>query len=561
MEWWYSTMNLRTFEADSMAEALALVKRELGADAVIVNTRTLREGGVLGIRARTRVEITAQVDERPPAPRAQAGTSAQAGARTPAPRPAARDSAVARLYGAVGSSTGAARAAGRDERDAQDAQNAGHDRDDAIRDEMLAGGESPRDAQSSRQSTPGTARRAVSRRAQSWRPAIRADGSSQARLPFQPGRRPPASSRPGPAAAAEAGPVRLVPPPVRRMQNHADAEPSARQHDDDIGTPVAFGAQMDTLRRMVEDVLTETRRGRMPDLPESLFDMYSRLIGQQVADEIARRMIEDVRASLLEDHPDGRFGVEDVKHRVLQRISGMLPDGAPLTIDTVDRPKVVALIGPTGVGKTTTIAKLAAHFKLREKRRVGMITIDTYRIAAVEQLKVYANILDLPLRVVASPAEVTAAIEQMHDCDLILIDTAGRAPRDAARIAELNAFLAAAQPDETHLVLSGAAGEKMVLDAIERFSAAKPDRLIFTKLDEMVGAGLILNVLANVGMSLSYITTGQAVPNDIEVAQGTRLARLLIGEDMQSGGPSSGAVKGGEAAHSDKRAGHRAVAS
>ena len=116
--------------------------------------------------------------------------------------------------------------------------------------------------------------------------------------------------------------------------------------------------------------------------------------------------------------------------------------------------KVVALVGPTGVGKTTTIAKIAANFRLRDKKTVGLITADTYRIAAVEQLRTYAEIIDLPLEVVTTPREMRRAVLQMEHLDLVLIDTAGRSPHDELRLHELRALLREANPDETHLVLS-----------------------------------------------------------------------------------------------------------
>ncbi len=115
---------------------------------------------------------------------------------------------------------------------------------------------------------------------------------------------------------------------------------------------------------------------------------------------------------------------------------------------------MVALVGPTGVGKTTTIAKLAANFRLRDGIRMGLVTVDTYRIAAVEQLRTYAEIIDLPMKVVTSPREMRRALEELQGLDLILIDTAGRSPRDELKIQELKSLLNEAQVDEVHLVLS-----------------------------------------------------------------------------------------------------------
>jgi flagellar biosynthesis protein FlhF len=189
----------------------------------------------------------------------------------------------------------------------------------------------------------------------------------------------------------------------------------------------------------------------------------------------------------------------------------------------------VALIGPTGVGKTTTIAKLAANLKLREGKRVGLITIDTYRIAAVDQLKKYADIIGSPLKVVGSPEDLRDAIHAMNDCEFVLIDTAGRSPSDTLKLNELKNFLAFARPDEVHLVISTTSSEACIESAINRFSDVRVDKIIFTKLDEAVHVGVVLNVIRKVGKSLSYVTMGQDVPDDIEVGRGRKLAQLILG--------------------------------
>ena len=190
--------------------------------------------------------------------------------------------------------------------------------------------------------------------------------------------------------------------------------------------------------------------------------------------------------------------------------------------------RVVALVGPTGVGKTTTIAKLAAHFRLQEKLNVGLITVDTYRIAAVEQLRTYAEIIDLPMEVVSSPREMKAAISQLSGVDLILIDTAGRSPHDDAQLQDLQATLAAAQPHETHLVLSTVASEASLRVAAARFQVVGIDSLLLTKLDEAVAMGGLYPLLATERLPLTYFTHGQNVPHDICPASAAHLAHSMV---------------------------------
>jgi len=195
------------------------------------------------------------------------------------------------------------------------------------------------------------------------------------------------------------------------------------------------------------------------------------------------------------------------------------------------RPKVVALVGPTGVGKTTTLAKLAARYayKYFEKKRVALVTLDTYRIGAAEQLKIYAQILDSPIEVVHSPKGLRAVLKRFSSYHMILIDTAGRSQNNGEQINELRQLLKQEIPIETHLVLS-ATTKNSDLDAItSKFGAVGFDRLIFTKLDESYTFGCILNQALKTSKPLSYITYGQRVPEDIDVAHGYLIGELMLG--------------------------------
>ena len=193
----------------------------------------------------------------------------------------------------------------------------------------------------------------------------------------------------------------------------------------------------------------------------------------------------------------------------------------------------MALIGPTGVGKTTTLAKLAANLKLREKHRVGLITLDTYRIAAVDQLKRYADIIGSPLKVVGNIDELREAMKAMADYDFVLIDTAGRSPNDAMKLNELRGLLASIEPDEVHLVLSSTASQCSVELAVHKFNEVRVDKIIFTKLDEAAHVGVVLNVVRKVNKTLSYVTTGQDVPDDIELGRGRRLAQMILANGQE----------------------------
>ncbi|HEY2159052.1 MAG TPA: flagellar GTP-binding protein [Isosphaeraceae bacterium] len=293
-----------------------------------------------------------------------------------------------------------------------------------------------------------------------------------------------------------------------------------------------FGERLGRLHAMVAEI---SRAGRiehlLPDLPTPLVPTYSGLIEAEVPEVLARRIVRDV-ADRIE--PDELRQPSAIRAATAEAVGDCLAIAPPIAAVAGAR-RVVALVGPTGVGKTTTVAKLAADFKLVKGLRPGLVTVDTYRIAAVEQLRTYAEIIDLPLAVANSPSEMRRAIEGLGDVDLVLIDTAGRSPRDEVKIRELAEFLAAAAPDEVHLVLSAAGGEKSLRSAVERFATVHADRLILTKLDEAEGLGGVFATLVAANRPVSYITTGQAVPDDIERADRARLARLILGYEGITG--------------------------
>ena len=192
------------------------------------------------------------------------------------------------------------------------------------------------------------------------------------------------------------------------------------------------------------------------------------------------------------------------------------------------RPVVVALVGPTGTGKTTTIAKLASNFTVFDKLRVALITIDTYRIAAVEQLKTFADILEVPIDVIMSPNEFLPSIKKYDDFDVVFIDTAGRSQKNEEHLYELISFFSLLKPDEIHLVLSLTTKSADLVDVIDKFSIISPDKLIFTKLDETSTFGGIIDAVMKLPIPVSYLTIGQNVPQDIERASSLKIAEYII---------------------------------
>jgi flagellar biosynthesis protein FlhF len=178
--------------------------------------------------------------------------------------------------------------------------------------------------------------------------------------------------------------------------------------------------------------------------------------------------------------------------------------------------------------QTTTIAKLAANYRLRDSLNVGIITLDAHRPGAAEQLKTYADIIDAPFRSARTCDELRNALASMNACAIILIDTNGVSPNDEERLAELRRLLHTASADEVHLVLAGTSHAAALRHVMDRFATLGVDRVIFTKLDEAVGFGTILTCLQNARAKLSYVTNGQRVPSDIREGRDARLADLLM---------------------------------
>ena len=187
-------------------------------------------------------------------------------------------------------------------------------------------------------------------------------------------------------------------------------------------------------------------------------------------------------------------------------------------------------MGPTGVGKTTTLAKLAAHFSLIERKPIALITIDTYRIAAIEQLKTYGKIMGLPVEVVFTPEALQKTIKRHADKALIMIDTAGRSHRNQTQMQELKRFISPDHSFENYLVLSACTRYQDMLKIYQSFNPISVHKLIFTKLDEAEVIGGLLNMLYHTHKPLSYITFGQNVPEDIKIPGPENLAHLIMKE-------------------------------
>lgn len=262
-----------------------------------------------------------------------------------------------------------------------------------------------------------------------------------------------------------------------------------------------------------------------PSTPRELHETCLAILGSEVADDLANELLARLQCELS---PAELRDPTIIRDRLAGFVAGMLPAGGEIAVQRTGVTQLVALIGPAGVGKTTTIAKLAAEFALRRGCRVGLITLDTRRAGAVVQLRGYAEIIDVPLHVAATPEELRDGLASMRDRDVVLIDTPGCNPRDPAALADLHEWLSAARDCEKHIVLPAGGSRSALHCAVEAFARIGGDRVLFTKLDESVGCGLLLECLRRAKMRLSYVTNGPSVASDRAVAAPMEAARQMV---------------------------------
>lgn len=253
--------------------------------------------------------------------------------------------------------------------------------------------------------------------------------------------------------------------------------------------------------------------------------LYQCLIKNEVDDKLAKRLIKRLFDNIPNDKMDDS---EYIKNHLKEILCRVFRKPKPIIIPKKKKQQIFALVGPTGVGKTTTIAKLAANFAVNQQQDIALITSDTYRIAAVEQLKTVGEIIGVPVEVVFTPHSMKNSIRKYADKDLIFIDTAGRSHKNNLHMGELKSFLDSAQPDEIFLVLSATTKYNDMLEIIKSYEKVNFNRIIFTKLDETSTYGAILNVIQKTKKYLSYFTNGQSVPDDIEIADNERIVSMIL---------------------------------
>jgi flagellar biosynthesis protein FlhF len=286
---------------------------------------------------------------------------------------------------------------------------------------------------------------------------------------------------------------------------------------------VQLKSEVEEIKSSLSDIVHEIKYKHSLSLPEHLKQVYATLIENEVPEKLAAETTQLVSKNL----PVNQGERKDLLDRVaIEAIAAQIKTGMPPRSKS-KRPRIIALVGPTGVGKTTTIAKLAAIQKLVNHADVGLITADTYRIGAIEQLRTFASIADIPMEVVYRPADIAPALKKFAKKDIVFVDTVGRNQRSKRDLAELKKFIDASKPDEIHLVLSATTSGRAQSDIVDKFRLLQPNNVIFSKIDEAVTFGPLFNIAQKQKLNISYLTTGQAVPEDIVPADGIKFASLV----------------------------------
>ncbi len=477
-------MKVKRYIVDDVPEAVQMIRAELGSDAVILNTKEIRVGGFLGMFRQKRMEVIAAVDE----------TVSKAPARAPAltrvlenmPKPEARAIAAAISESATRPIPS-----------------------NAVRERYTQ----PPFSDSGRQPITGGPSAAVK--------------EPQAERPTQIELNKPAEEQAASAAPNPIDPLdRLRSGIADRLKSDAlaAAEPKPDSfRDSEIRDETSVVLQ--ELRSLREMMTIMTKQQTTRSIPESVLNWSKRLASQGVEPAYVEQFAEAVGARLKSGAEDGQ-AYEAARDVLLAWLNEAKGEGiAPET-------RIVHFVGPTGVGKTTTIAKLAADQSFGQRRSIGFITADTYRIAAVDQLRTYADILNVPLEVVFSPGELTRAYHKLADRDLLFMDTAGRNYRNELFVSEVNSLLSLAEGAESTLVLSMTSKYSDMKAVASQFSKYGVRQLLLTKFDETESYGAVVNLVKEFDFRISYYTCGQTVPDDIKAFDPEEIVRKLLGETV-----------------------------
>lgn len=512
-------MQVRKFEAQTMAEALKLVKTELGPEAIILSTKNHRKG--FGLLSKASVEVTAAVADKSLAKKQVTEkvvppTTKEAIGKLSARKQAEIFDEFSDHYQKRRENKQAAKQASNHTTTARNAsapqqqqQGAPTSRYiDIADDDELAAATAP---------VQGYARNGRM--------------GANARAPFSGGYDADAESarvsRGGernPQATAQNDATRLDSSLKTAMQTAA-ANLSTAQLEE----MASMQQEIQALKSMLEEIKTEQTAITDAKIADASSDElqveYQNLLRNGIDKRFATSLVKQVSFTVPRDSLKSSDAI--VEAIAIEMMNGLKVEH-PLEFRAGTGQRVFAMIGPTGVGKTTTIAKLASQAILQKNLRVGLINVDSYKVAALDQLATYAKILNVPFRQASNAAELDRALAEFKPLDLVLIDTSGRSQRDSESLTQMKTLLSECASVRPILIMSATTRDQELYDIITRFKIFNPTGLIFSKLDESATFGCIYNVTAKTGLPLTYFTVGQRVPEDIEPASRERVVDLVL---------------------------------
>mgnify|MGYP002621671959 CR=1 FL=1 len=515
-------MQIKVFKAATMKEAVAAMRAELGSKAVILHSKKYKESGLLGLRTREVVEITAAVEDPPSQETTPAPVTPPANVAAAKYKKSAADSSKVKKV-----DTPAPAEKKISEADVQKLQsvlkrvkeNSPIEIESQSDAEILNSQEEPK-------KTPPPEPPKIESTVKKFQP----EQITSTPPPIKPAETPPQLSTSESLSTEPALPMNFTQEQMAQFQAMMFAQfqqmqaaqnpppPETVSKSESVTAEVVSPEQIRI--KQLEDEIAQMKLMLAEALgknQKAAVTLQEALKRQDVSEDIINEMADtavDYQSSAAKWTLSSYFG-EHIK----------FSDGIHLSRRGS---KIVALIGTTGVGKTTTLAKIAAKFVLEQGVGAALITADTYRISAVEQLKTYSDILGLPLDIVYTPQELALAIERHQDKELILIDTAGRSQYSEAQMLELQEFLKINPRIEKHLAISASVKINDAKEIIKKFSAVEPEKIIITKIDETGNFGTVINLLRYENLPLSYLTTGQSVPDDIAVGSADILTDLMI---------------------------------
>ncbi|MDD2900191.1 MAG: flagellar biosynthesis protein FlhF [Desulfuromonadaceae bacterium] len=444
-------MLVKTFQAESMPEALRMIKAELGPDAMILSTKKEATGGFLGFFSKQVYRVTAAIDPvRKPAP----PPAAPVVHREPAPRErTAREEMESSMLAPLA----------RELKDLRDKVESLTRRES----EMRAEAKSVDDAEAAE---------------------LQSSGINLKNIPRS---------------------------DLEEIKKLLLATLSKSQE----------GVTKDVKWPVLEDEASVQRTSGADLLPDDS-PLARELAASGVSTELIRKIVDTLNTLPLQS------GNQSVKGRLGETLGRLIKFAGTLKLKK-NTPRIIVLVGPTGVGKTTTTAKLAAMYALNRGNKVALITMDIFRVGAVEQLKTYSRIMGIPLEVASTHKELEMAVEKHATCDLIFIDTAGRSHKDKEKLDEMKSFLDNKIPMEVYLCLSATTKDRELEEILNRFRIFQVSKVVFTKIDECESVGNMVNLLMKDNLQIAYFTTGQRVPEDIEIATPAKLADLIFREGAE----------------------------